>query len=133
MSLTGLTRALAERVELVVDPEIDRRFPDRWSCVVEVQARGQRFSEAVDAARGDPKRPLTADELREKLMGLASLALPATRIAELHAALAALPDQHDLNAIAAVLPALQPAPHHLSRKDPAGSPARASCRPSYSV
>lgn len=95
--------ALAKRVEMIVDPEIDRRFPDKWSCVVEVYARGQHYEEAVAAARGDPTRPLAADELRQKFATLAGMALPGASVGELYAVLATLAEQPSLAPIAGLL------------------------------
>ena len=69
--------ALARRVRVVADDELDQTFPERYATIVEVTTRdGRRLSEQVDYARGCPENPVTAAEIEAKFVGLAT---PAVR------------------------------------------------------
>jgi 2-methylcitrate dehydratase PrpD len=55
------------KVEVVVDEEITAAVPGKWSCRTEVIfADGRRDGESVESARGDPRNPMTRDEVRGK-------------------------------------------------------------------
>ncbi len=66
-------RALLERVEMVLDPEIDAAYPLRWLGAVEVETTGgERFAARVDVPKGDPGNTLTRQELEDKAQRLAA-------------------------------------------------------------
>ncbi len=66
-------RALMDRVDYEVDPEIDRDFPDKWRAWARVTTRsGDVHTQRVDDPKGDPGNPFTDDECREKFDDLAS-------------------------------------------------------------
>ncbi len=59
---------LADRCEVVADPECDAIFPHQFPARVTVVTRsGEVLEEWVPENRGGPRRPLTSAELREKL------------------------------------------------------------------
>ena len=60
--------ALAAKVRLVVDPELDGRFPAQCPARVIVHARGEVYSEQVDVPLGDPTRPLSNLTLARKFL-----------------------------------------------------------------
>jgi 2-methylcitrate dehydratase PrpD len=63
---------LAERVELVADPALDRGYPEHWGAWVEIiTVEGQRLELASEDAKGDPRNPLSAKEIRDKVTALA--------------------------------------------------------------
>lgn len=64
-------RAVMDKVAVVVDPDLAAAFPGRWSCRVEVVgADGLDETEGVDSARGDPRNPMSAAEVRDKFRRL---------------------------------------------------------------
>lgn len=67
--------ALAERVVVRVDPELDHRFPAEAPARVKIQADGKVHERTVLAALGDPANPMGDDALRRKFLTLAA-ALP---------------------------------------------------------
>lgn len=71
--------ALARRVEIRADPELDRLFPDFYATIVEIHARdGSVHRRRNDIARGYPESPLSQAELDAKFDRLAgSVATPA--------------------------------------------------------
>ncbi|MGK2907571.1 MAG: MmgE/PrpD family protein [Desulfuromonadales bacterium] len=60
--------ALAVKVQLVVDPELDNRFPAQCPARVVVHARGEIYSMQVDVPLGDPGRPLSNLALARKFL-----------------------------------------------------------------
>lgn len=66
-------RAFLDRVEMVLDPEIDAAYPLRWIGAVEVETiDGDRFTERVEVPKGDPGNTLSRQELEDKAQRLAA-------------------------------------------------------------
>jgi 2-methylcitrate dehydratase PrpD len=63
-------RAFLDRVEMVLDPEIDAAYPLRWIGAVEVD--GARFTSRVEVPKGDPGNTLSREELEDKAQRLAA-------------------------------------------------------------
>ena len=60
-------RQFLSRVEMVVDPEIDTAYPERWIGLVEVETiDGQHFTSRVDVPKGDPGNTLSRAEIEDK-------------------------------------------------------------------
>jgi 2-methylcitrate dehydratase PrpD len=68
--------ALAARVHMVVDPELDSRFPAQCPSRLVLHARGESYSEQVDIPLGDPGVPLSNLALARKFMYLTRSAIP---------------------------------------------------------
>jgi 2-methylcitrate dehydratase PrpD len=67
------TRALLERIQVAVDPELDARFPGQRSARVEIVLRdGQRLTHLQPNRKGDPELPLTDADLEGKLVEFAA-------------------------------------------------------------
>jgi 2-methylcitrate dehydratase PrpD len=68
-------RSFLNRVEMVLDPEIDRAPGNRWSGRVQVTTRDGRVLEGrVSSPKGDPDNTLSRAELEAKAMRLAAYA-----------------------------------------------------------
>ncbi|RSN70861.1 MmgE/PrpD family protein [Actinomadura sp. WAC 06369] len=97
--------ALAAKVRCVPDPRCDEIFPHQFPAVLRVRTRGGAvLEERVDANRGGPGNPLSADELATKFRLNASRAVPAERagrITELVYGLARLDDLTPLTSLLA--------------------------------
>jgi 2-methylcitrate dehydratase PrpD len=66
------TRAFRDRVQMVLDPEVDAAYPARWIGKVSVATRdGRTLSARVDEPKGDPGNTLTRAELQDKAIRLA--------------------------------------------------------------
>ncbi len=66
-------RQFLNRVEMMLDPEIDAAYPERWIGLVEVEMLdGQRFTARVDVPKGDPGNTLSRAEIEEKARRLAA-------------------------------------------------------------
>ena len=64
--------AVRDRVEMVLDAEVDAAYPARWIGKVVVQTNdGRRLEGRVDAPKGDPDNTLSRSELEAKAIALA--------------------------------------------------------------
>ena len=71
--LAAETQALRDRVEMVLDPEVDAAYPRQWIGKVTVHTHdGRVFEGRVDEPKGDPGNTLTRDELTAKALRLAA-------------------------------------------------------------
>jgi len=65
-------RALARKVAVVCDEELNRVYPERTSTRVEMRLKGGRqLVRQVDIPKGDPRDPMEQDDLAKKLMRFA--------------------------------------------------------------
>jgi len=75
-----------EKVEMVLDPEVDGAYPRRWIGKVTVHTNdGRVLHGRVDEPKGDPGNTLSRDEITGKAMQLAAFSGGATE-AEMRAA-----------------------------------------------
>ena len=82
------TRALMERIELVIDPALDAAFPKQRAARVSIRTRDGRTEEFLQPTRiGDPDAPLSDAQLEAKFLELAA---PVLGEAEAKAMLARL-------------------------------------------
>lgn len=92
-------RSFLNRVEMVLDPEIDRAPGNRWSGRVQVTTRDGRVLEGrVPSPKGDPDNTLSRAELEAKAMRLGAYAGAASagEMRQIIARAWALRDQPDL-------------------------------------
>lgn len=77
--LAEQTRALREKVEMVLDPEVDGAYPRRWIGKVTVQTTdGRVLHGRVDEPKGDPGNTLSRDEITAKALKLAAYSQAAS-------------------------------------------------------
>ena len=73
------TRALCERVEMVLDAEVDAAYPRRWIGKVTVTTTDGRVLQGrVDEPKGDPGNTLSREEITAKAQRLAAFSQAAT-------------------------------------------------------
>ena len=64
-------RAQLKKVEVVADPEIEKLFPALQRVLVIIQTSdGREFKKQLDYPKGDPRNPLTDQEVEEKFAAL---------------------------------------------------------------
>lgn len=76
------TVALREKVRMVLDPEVDAAYPQRWIGKVTVQTiDGRTLHGRVDEPKGDPGNTLSRNEITAKALRLAAYggAVPAAQ------------------------------------------------------
>ena len=67
---------IIRRISLTRDAELGKVYPDRWPAVVEVTTRaGQTHAARIDYPKGDPKNPMSQEELLAKFHNLSTPAL----------------------------------------------------------
>ncbi len=72
-------RAFHDKVKMVLDPEIDRAYPQRWMGRVTVRtADGRSFEQKIASPKGDPDNTLSRPELEDKVLRLAQYQGAAT-------------------------------------------------------
>ncbi len=82
------TSELMQRVDLVLDPEIDAAFPAQRAARVSIESRGGRRGEHFQPTRkGDPDMPFSDAELDEKYLELAGPVIGEARAGALLARL----------------------------------------------
>src|SRR5271169_1959233 len=65
-------RAQLQKVEVVADPEIEKVFPALQRVIVNLTTTdGRTFTKQLDYPKGDPRNPLTDQEVEEKFAALA--------------------------------------------------------------
>jgi 2-methylcitrate dehydratase len=66
-------REQLNKVEVVADPDIEAVFPELQRVIVSVRTTDEReFKEQLDYPKGDPRNPLTDQEIEEKFDALAA-------------------------------------------------------------
>lgn len=88
--------ALAEKVRLVVAPELDAMFPAAVPGKVRVRSGTSTVEKEVLVPKGEPGNPMDWDELIAKLNSLALPQIGVTESRSLETALAVLRDHSDL-------------------------------------
>jgi 2-methylcitrate dehydratase PrpD len=68
------------RISLRRDPELGKLYPECWPALAEITTRaGQTHAARIDFPRGDPKNPMTEEDLVAKFHNLATPALDEER------------------------------------------------------
>lgn len=66
-------RAFSDKVEMVLDEEVDAAYPRRWIGLVDIETTGgERFTSRVEEPKGDPGNTLGREELEHKARNLAA-------------------------------------------------------------
>src|SRR5882724_9409304 len=72
-------RAQLKKIEVVADPEIEKVFPALQRVIVNIATKdGRTFARQLDYPKGDPRNPLTDNEIEEKFAALAEGVLSKT-------------------------------------------------------
>jgi 2-methylcitrate dehydratase len=71
-------REQLKKIEVVADPEIEKVFPTLQRVIVHIDTTdGRSFTKQLDYPKGDPRNPLTDQEVEEKFSSLAEGVLSA--------------------------------------------------------
>jgi 2-methylcitrate dehydratase len=97
---------LQRRVLVHADPAIDARYPEVTPTRVEIRLRsGDVLRSQVDMPKGDPRTPLSHDELVAKFRHLAGLALDADRVRRIQEVVLHIERENDLSTLFGLLEA----------------------------
>ncbi len=74
-------QAFCQKVEMVLDPEVDQAYPRKWIGKVTVTTHdGKTYTGRVDDPKGDPDNTLSRSEIEEKAIRLALFSKAATEV-----------------------------------------------------
>lgn len=94
------------KVEVVADPEIEKRFPELQRVVVRIDTTdGRSMEKTIDYPRGDPRNPLPDDEVEEKFHALAGPVMAPDRRRALADAIWSLDEQPSISALMGLMKA----------------------------
>ncbi len=67
-----MIRQQLHKIEVVADPEIEKVFPALQRVIVQINTKdGRSYTKQLDFPKGDPRNPLTDQEVEEKFAALA--------------------------------------------------------------
>jgi 2-methylcitrate dehydratase len=93
-------RAQLNKVEVVADPEIEAVFPRLQRVAVTIEtADGRSLSKELDYPKGDPRNPLSDQEVEEKFDALAAPVLSESGCARLKEAVWSLEQQESIRGL----------------------------------
>jgi 2-methylcitrate dehydratase PrpD len=96
--------ALAARIDIVKDDELDSLYDEKWPAVVEVKTRDGRFMSARwDLMKGEPEHPLSDDELKAKFMSLAADCMDKAQAEDIWSAVYNLEKLNSINELTRLL------------------------------
>jgi 2-methylcitrate dehydratase len=99
-------RAQLKKVEVVADPEIEKVFPALQRVVVNITTTdGRTLSKQLDFPKGDPRNPLTDQEVEEKFAALAEGVLSTGAQKKLKEAIWNLEDSDSVRKLMALMKA----------------------------
>ena len=71
-------REQLQKIEVVAGPEIEKVFPALQRVIVQINTKdGRSYTKQLDFPKGDPRNPLTDQEVEEKFAALADGVLSA--------------------------------------------------------
>jgi 2-methylcitrate dehydratase PrpD len=77
-------KAMAKKVRLEVDDEVQAAFPKKRAVRVTVKLKnGTAYQQRLEGARGTPVNPMARQEIEDKFRDMAALVLPQGRIEEI--------------------------------------------------
>jgi len=98
--------AVIDKIKVVAEPEFEALFPAKQATHVSVSATdGRLFERRMDYPKGDPREPMTEEDLDTKFRALASICCSEERMDELKKAIFALEEAPDLSELMKLLTA----------------------------
>ena len=96
--------ALAAKIEVVKDDELDALYDEKWPAIVEVQTKdGRLLSARRDIMKGEPEDPVSDRELRRKFDSLTADAVNADRAEKIWQTVFQLEESKSLSELAGLL------------------------------
>lgn len=97
-------QALAQKVDVTADDELEALYDEKWPSIVEVETTdGRTLSSRFDLPKGEPEHPLSDEQLKEKFMSLATDAVSEQRAEQIWNTVFALDELDDVEQLTALL------------------------------
>jgi 2-methylcitrate dehydratase len=98
--------SVIDKFKVIADPEFEKLFPEKQAVHVTVKTtEGKSFELRMDYPKGDPREPMTQEDLDMKFRALASSCMSDKRIEEIKTALFDFDKAARLNEVMALLTA----------------------------
>ena len=95
---------LTAKVEVKVDPELDKLYDEKWPSIIEITTKnGQIFQARRDLPKGEPECPLSDEEVIRKFMDLAGDSVPRRRAEEIYETVWKLETLDDIRTLTGLL------------------------------
>jgi 2-methylcitrate dehydratase PrpD len=96
---------IGQKCEIVLDPEIDRAYPEKYSALVRVITKdGKSYERFVENPRGFyPENPVSDEQLREKFRILATQVLTEKEAEQIIEIVDSLEELNDINQLTKLL------------------------------
>lgn len=99
-----LVRQVLERVEMIADPELNKRYPDEFPARVTIYLDGgESFTETVLLPKGDPGNPMSEAEIEAKFRDNCAQVLSVAQTDALRDAIFDLPNAASMDRLSAAL------------------------------
>lgn len=96
--------SLSKKVKVYHDTELEKAYPKFWPAKVRIRTRsGSLIESRVDIPKGDPRNPLTDEELAERFSLLARKTLDHNRVEAIQKAVWRLEGMENVNELTALL------------------------------
>lgn len=96
--------ALASKVEVVPDAELEALYNDKWASIIEVTLKdGRVLTARRDLPKGEPEHPVSDAELKEKFLSLASDCVSVERAKAIWEAIFQLDEMADVSTLTGLL------------------------------
>ena len=90
--------------QVVVDPEMDKERDSKWAAEAQIELKtGERFTNRVDFCKGDPKNPLTYEEIKSKFKTLTNRKFSDERSNDIIETVEKLEELQDMRELARLL------------------------------
>lgn len=67
---------LAKRVDIVIDPELDKKYPEIYGGCISLQMKnGKTFTKTIEYSKGMPENPMSFLEIKRKFISLANVSI----------------------------------------------------------
>jgi 2-methylcitrate dehydratase len=97
-------QAFMEKVELQGDAELNKTFPELWTCIVTITTKDKQvYTQRVDLPKGGPKNPFTDQELETKFTRLATKVVPKAQADQIMKAIYDLDKLNDVSELVKLL------------------------------
>ena len=97
-------KALAKRVRLEVDDEVQAMFPQKRAVRVTVRLKnGTTYQEKLEGARGTPVNPMPRAEVEDKFRDLATVVMPCSQVEEIIKVVGSLDEVQNISTLCKLL------------------------------
>lgn len=96
---------ITNKVECILDDELDKKFPRMWPTIVEIETTGgEKRSMEVDYPKGEPENPVSLEDLTDKIKTLTGMVgMSDAQVSDLISRVDGIDKADNVNALMAVI------------------------------